>query len=78
MAKNILWSFCKDVFVKKIGDVTPIKEGVDNLKEHSQNVLFGESLSVFLVGSGYAFAYRKYSKNLLKKRSCQKKNIVGQ
>ena len=40
-------------------------------------VLNGESLSSFLVRSGYAFAYRKYSKKFIKEEEFAKGNKLG-
>ena len=40
-------------------------------------VLNGESLSGFLVRSGYAFAYRKYSKKFIKDEEFAKENKFG-
>ena len=48
----------------------------DNLKivDGDTIVLNGESLSSFLVRSGYAFAYRKYSKKFIKEEEFAKEN----
>ena len=54
----------KMLLVKKIGNNTPecISEGKDAYKRTlAECFVNGESLSKFLVRSGYAFAYRKYS-----------------
>ena len=70
----------KMLLVKKIGDVTPkcVKEGVDNYKRTlAECFIDEESLSVFLVRSGYAFAYRKYSKKFIKEEEFAKKNKLG-
>ena len=40
-------------------------------------VLNGESLSSFLVRSGYAFAYRKYSKKFIRDEEFAKENKLG-
>ena len=72
--------FARMLLVKKIDDVTPIciKEGVDNYKRTlAECFINGESLSVFLVKSGYAFAYRKYSKKFIKEEEHAKKNKLG-
>jgi len=37
----------------------------------------GESLSSYLVRSGYAFAYRKYSKKFIKDEDFAKANKLG-
>ena len=64
MDKKYFVEFLQRCFLlKKIGDLAPkcVKEGVDNYKRTlAECFIDGESLSVFLVGSGYAFAYRKY------------------
>ena len=51
----------------------------DNLKivDGDTIVLNGESLSSFLVRSGYAFAYRKYSKKFIKEEEFAKENKLG-
>ena len=57
--------FAKMLLIKKIGNETPkcISEGKDAYKRTlAECFINGESLSGFLVRSGYAFAYRKYSK----------------
>ena len=54
----------KKLLAEKIGNVTPecISEGKDTYKRTlAECFVNGESLSKFLVRSGYAFAYRKYS-----------------
>ena len=39
--------------------------------------LNGESLSIYLVRSGYAFAYRRYSKKFVKDEDYAKANQIG-
>jgi endonuclease YncB( thermonuclease family) len=59
----------KMLLVKKIGNKTPecIREGKDVYKRTlAECFINGESLSAFLVRSGYAFAYRKYSDKFIK------------
>ena len=59
----------KMLLVKKIGNNTPecISEGKDVYKRTlAECFIDGESLSSFLVRSGYAFAYRKYSTKFIK------------
>ena len=59
----------KMLLVKKIGNQTPecIREGKDAYKRTlAECFINGESLSIFLVRSGYAFAYRKYSDKFVK------------
>ena len=72
--------FAKMLLIKKIGKEIPkcIKEGVDAYKRTlAECYINGESLSVFLVRSGYAFAYRKYSKKFIKDEEFAKKNKLG-
>ena len=51
----------------------------NNLKivDRDTIVLNGESLSSFLVRSGYAFVYRKYSKKFIKEEDFAKENKLG-
>jgi endonuclease YncB( thermonuclease family) len=70
----------KMLLVKKIGDNTPecISEGKDVYKRTlAECFVNGESLSSFLVRSGYAFAYRKYSKKFIKDEDFAKANKLG-
>ena len=70
----------KMLLVKKIGNQTPecIKEGKDVYKRTlAECFINGESLSTFLVRSGYAFAYRKYSDKFIKDEEFAKKNKLG-
>ena len=70
----------KMLLVKKIGNNTPecISEGKDVYKRTlAECFINGESLSSFLVRSGYAFAYRKYSKKFIKDEEYAKKNKIG-
>ena len=70
----------KMLLITKIGNQTPecISEGKDAYKRTlAECFVKGESLSVFLVRSGYAFAYRKYSKKFIKDEEFAKKNNVG-
>lgn len=82
--KNDQKIFCgmlaKMILIKKIGNKTPNckKEGVDVYKRVlAECFVNGESLSSFLVRSGYAFAYRKYSKKFIKDEKFAKKNKLG-
>ena len=57
--------FAKMLLIKKIGNETPkcISEGKDAYKRTlAECFINGESLSVFLVRSGYAFDFVRYSK----------------
>jgi len=70
----------KMLLVKKIGSNTPkcISEGKDVYKRTlAECFVNGESLSSFLVRSGYAFAYRKYSKKFIKDEDFAKANKLG-
>ena len=70
----------KMLLVKKIGDNIPkcISEGKDAYKRTlAECFVNGESLSKFLVRSGYAFAYRKYSTKFIKDEEFAKANKLG-
>ena len=70
----------KMLLVKKIGNNIPkcISEGKDVYKRTiAECFVNGESLSKFLVRSGYAFAYRKYSKKFIKDEEFAKTNKAG-
>ena len=70
----------KLLLIKKIGNETPecISEGKDAYKRTlAECFINGESLSVFLVRSGYAFAYRKYSDKFIKDEEFAKENKLG-
>ncbi len=70
----------KMLLVKKIGDNTPecISKGKDAYKRTlAECFVNGESLSKFLVRSGYAFAYRKYSTKFIKDEEFAKANKLG-
>ena len=70
----------KKLLVNKIGNNTPICIG--KKKDFYKRTLAecfvnGESLSKFLVRSGYAFAYRKYSTKFVKDEDFAKANKLG-
>ena len=68
------------LLIKKIGNQTPecISEGKDAYKRTlAECFVNGESLSIFLVRIGYAFAYRKYSDKFIKDEEFAKKNKLG-
>ena len=70
----------KMLLTKKIGNTTPecISEGKDAYKRTlAECFVNGESLSKFLVRSGYAFAYRKYSTKFIKDEEFAKTNKLG-
>ena len=72
--------FAKMLLIKKIGNEIPkcISEGKDAYKRTlAECFINGESLSSFLVRSGYAFAYRKYSKKFIEDEEFAKKNKLG-
>jgi len=70
----------KMLLVKKIDNATIecISEGKDTYKRTlAECFVHGESLSKFLVRSGYAFAYRKYSTKFIKDEEFAKANKLG-
>ena len=72
--------FVKMLLIKKIDNETPkcISEGKDDYKRTlAECFINGESLSGFLVRSGYAFAYRKYSDKFIKDEEFAKENKLG-
>ena len=72
--------FAKMLLVKKIGNNTPICIGKEKdfyKRTLAECFVNGESLSKFLVRSGYAFAYRKYSKKFIVDEDYAKSNKLG-
>ena len=70
----------KQILVNKIGNnpVECISEGRDRYKRIlAECFVNDESLSTYLVRSGYAFAYRKYSKKFIIDEEYAKVNKVG-
>ena len=70
----------KRILVDKIGNnkVTCVKEGKDRYKRIlAECFVNNESLSSYLVRSGYAFAYRKYSKKFISDEEFAKSNKLG-
>ena len=70
----------KKLLTEKIGNATIecISEGKDTYKRTlAECFVNGESLSKFLVRSGYAFAYRKYSTKFIKDEEFAKANKLG-
>ena len=70
----------KRLLAEKIGNTTIecISEGKDTYKRTlAECFVSGESLSKFLVRSGYAFAYRKYSTKFIKDEEFAKANKLG-
>ena len=72
--------FAKMLLMKKIGNNIPkcINEGKDVYKRMlAECFINDESLSKFLVRSGYAFAYRKYSVKFIKDEEFARDNKLG-
>jgi len=70
----------KEILIDKIADnkVECISEGKDKYKRTlAECFVNGESLSGYLVRSGYAFAYRKYSKKFILDEDYAKDNQIG-
>ena len=70
----------KQILIDKIGNDTVecISEGKDRYKRTlAECFVNSESLSSYLVRSGYAFAYRKYSKKFVQDEDYAKINRIG-
>ena len=70
----------KEILIVKIGDnkVECISEGKDRYKRTlAECFVNNESLSSYLVRSGYAFAYRKYSKKFISDEDYAKAKKIG-
>ena len=70
----------KVILIEKISDnkVECISEGKDQYKRIlAECFVNDESLSSYLVRSGYAFAYRKYSKKFISDEDYAKANKIG-
>ena len=70
----------KKILIEKIGGnkVECIREGKDQYKRTlAECFVDNESLSSYLVRSGYAFAYRKYSKNFIPDEDYARINKFG-
>ena len=70
----------KEILIEKIGNnkVECISEGKDQYKRTlAECFVNSESLSSYLVRSGYAFAYRRYSKKFIKDEDYAKLNKIG-
>ena len=70
----------KKILIDKIGNnsVECISEGKDQYKRTlAECFVNDESLSSYLVRSGYAFAYRKYSKKFVSDEEFAKSNKLG-
>ncbi|MDA7552174.1 thermonuclease family protein [Candidatus Pelagibacter sp.] len=78
--KKLCGVLAKDVLIKKIGNnsVECIVEGKDRYKRIlAECFVNNESLSAYLVRSGYAFAYRKYSQKFVVDEDYAKINEIG-
>ena len=78
--KNSCGETAKQILVDKIGDnkVTCVIEGKDHYKRTlAECFVKNESLSSYLVRSGYAFAYRRYSKKFIADENYAKFNKLG-
>ena len=72
--------YAKILLVKKIGNNTPVCIGKEKdfyKRTLAECFVKGESLSKFLVRSGYAFAYRKYSTKFVEDEDFAKTNKLG-
>ena len=70
----------RDILINKIGNqkVSCVSEGKDQFKRILAECFVNNiSLSRFLVRSGYAFAYRKYSKKFISDEEFAKSNQIG-
>jgi endonuclease YncB( thermonuclease family) len=70
----------KEILIEKIGDnkVKCISEGKDQYKRTlAECFVNDESLSSYLVRSGYAFAYRRYSKKFISDEDYAKDHKIG-
>ena len=70
----------KEILIEKISGhkVECVSEGKDQYKRTlAECFVNGESLSIYLVRSGYAFAYRRYSKKFVKDEDYAKANQIG-
>ena len=78
--KNYCGITAKKILIDKIGNnsVECISEGKDQYKRTlAECFVNNESLSSHLVRSGYAFAYRKYSKKFIEDENYAKTNKLG-
>ena len=78
--KNYCGIKAKKILIKKIGNkkVKCISEGKDQYKRTlAECFIKDESLSSYLVKSGYAFAYRKYSNKFIKDEDYARGKKIG-
>ena len=78
--KNSCGIKAKQILIDKISNnkVNCITEGKDQYKRTlAECFVNNESLSIYLVKSGYAFAYRKYSKKFIKDEDYARMKKIG-
>ena len=78
--KDLCGVTAKQILIDKIGinDVECISEGKDQYKRTlTECFVNNESLSSYLVRSGYAFAYRRYSKKFVADEDFARINKIG-
>jgi endonuclease YncB( thermonuclease family) len=78
--KDYCGETAKKILIDKIADNTVecIREGKDQYKRTlAECFVNNDSLSSYLVRSGYAFAYRKYSKKFIEDENYAKANQIG-
>ncbi len=78
--KDLCGVTAKQILIDKIGNnnVECINEGKDQYKRTlAECFINNESLSSYLVRSGYAFAYRRYSKKFIPDEDYAKLNKIG-
>ena len=78
--KNSCGLKAKQILIHKIGNnkVTCLREGKDQYyRTLAECFVNNESLSSFLVRSGYAFAYRRYSKKFIEDEEYAKSKKIG-
>ena len=70
----------REILINKIGNhkISCVSEGKDQFKRTlAECFVNNESLSSYLVRSGYAFAYRRYSKKFIDDEDYAKSNKLG-
>jgi endonuclease YncB( thermonuclease family) len=78
--KNLCGLTAKKILINKIGNniVECISEGKDRYKRTlAECFVNNESLSSYLVRSGFGFAYRRYSKKFVKDEDYARVNKIG-
>ena len=79
-SKNRCGETAKQILINKIGEnkVECIREGIDQYQRTlAECFVNDESLSSYLVKSGYAFAYRKYSKKFINDENYARGKKIG-